>query len=286
MPFARQVSIGRVALIQFPEAEAGKLVVISDVVSPNAVSGPARSAAPLLARHAAPLWGPLPAWGGRHDGRQPWPGRRRAAGSTGDAGAAGGSGGGGGAGPTGRSWLGSAAARPGACMKCRRRRSAAGMETLPLGQLRQPPQQRRGRTSRGRAARTRPRYAGLGCHAAGRQGTCGNHFAAARALPHTPHLVRPAAAALSGVLPPAAARPRLPQALVDFPGQTRRVVSFKRLALTDYTVDIPRLAKKAVLKKALEEAGARLGTEGRRGAGVELMWGHTVWVQCGRVCVS
>lgn len=52
------------------------------------------------------------------------------------------------------------------------------------------------------------------------------------------------------------ALPRAPQALVDFPGQTRRVVSFKRLALTDYTVDIPRLAKKAVLKKALEEAGA------------------------------
>lgn len=37
MPFARQVSIGRVALVQYPEAEAGKLVVISDVVSPNAV---------------------------------------------------------------------------------------------------------------------------------------------------------------------------------------------------------------------------------------------------------
>jgi hypothetical protein len=38
MPFARQVSIGRVALVQYPEAEAGKLVVISDVVSANAVS--------------------------------------------------------------------------------------------------------------------------------------------------------------------------------------------------------------------------------------------------------
>ena len=38
MPFARQVSIGRVALVNFPEAEAGKLVVISDVVSANAVS--------------------------------------------------------------------------------------------------------------------------------------------------------------------------------------------------------------------------------------------------------
>lgn len=38
MPFARQVSIGRVALVTYPEAEAGKLVVISDVVSQNAVS--------------------------------------------------------------------------------------------------------------------------------------------------------------------------------------------------------------------------------------------------------
>lgn len=64
------------------------------------------------------------------------------------------------------------------------------------------------------------------------------------------------------------------QALVDFPGQTRRVVSFKRMALTDFTVEIPRLAKKAVLKKAIEEAGewkclcsnaARLG----RGASFE-----------------
>ena len=45
------------------------------------------------------------------------------------------------------------------------------------------------------------------------------------------------------------------QALVDFPGQTRRVISFKRMALTDFTVDIPRLAKKSVLAKALEEAG-------------------------------
>ncbi|PSC67565.1 hypothetical protein C2E20_8782 [Micractinium conductrix] len=43
-------------------------------------------------------------------------------------------------------------------------------------------------------------------------------------------------------------------ALVDWPGQTRRKVLFKRLALTDFTVEIPRLAKKAVLTKALEEA--------------------------------
>jgi len=57
-----------------------------------------------------------------------------------------------------------------------------------------------------------------------------------------------------------------PQALVDFPGQTRRTVSFKRMVLTDYTVDIPRLAKKAVLKKAVEEAGE----QGRQGHG----YGH------------
>jgi hypothetical protein len=33
------------------------------------------------------------------------------------------------------------------------------------------------------------------------------------------------------------------------------VISFKRLALTDFTVDIPRLAKKSVLAKAVQEAG-------------------------------
>ena len=59
----------------------------------------------------------------------------------------------------------------------------------------------------------------------------------------------------------APASPRPPpgpplQALVDFPGQIRRVISFKRLALTDFTVEMPRLAKKSVLKKALEDAGA------------------------------
>ena len=48
MPFARQVTIGRVALVQFPEAEAGKLVVISDIVSANAVSASPSSSPPLL----------------------------------------------------------------------------------------------------------------------------------------------------------------------------------------------------------------------------------------------
>ncbi len=42
---------------------------------------------------------------------------------------------------------------------------------------------------------------------------------------------------------------------MDFPGQTRRVISFKRMALTDFVVEIPRLAKKSVLKKAIDEAG-------------------------------
>lgn len=63
---------------------------------------------------------------------------------------------------------------------------------------------------------------------------------------------------------------------MDFPGQTRRVISFKRMALTDYTIDIPRLAKKAVLKKALEEAGAwhcrALCVAGRGAAGGECVW--------------
>lgn len=44
------------------------------------------------------------------------------------------------------------------------------------------------------------------------------------------------------------------QALIDRPDEIRRTINFKRLALTDFKVDIPRLAKKAVLKKAIEEA--------------------------------
>ena len=48
------------------------------------------------------------------------------------------------------------------------------------------------------------------------------------------------------------------QALVDRPDETRRMMNFKRLALTPYKVEIPRLAKKKVLKAALEESGALL----------------------------
>ena len=50
------------------------------------------------------------------------------------------------------------------------------------------------------------------------------------------------------------------QALVDRPDETRRVVSFKRLALTDFKIDIPRLAKKTALKAALEESGGHTDT--------------------------
>ncbi|KAK9800813.1 hypothetical protein WJX73_010839 [Symbiochloris irregularis] len=46
------------------------------------------------------------------------------------------------------------------------------------------------------------------------------------------------------------------RALVDRPDEVRRVVSFKRLALTDFKVEIPRLARKSVLKSALEESDA------------------------------
>eukprot|EP00891_Asterochloris_glomerata_P001006 jgi/Astpho2/1006/gw1.00016.284.1_t len=42
------------------------------------------------------------------------------------------------------------------------------------------------------------------------------------------------------------------RALVDRPDETRRVMNFKRLALTDHKLDVPRLAKKKAIKKALE----------------------------------
>lgn len=48
------------------------------------------------------------------------------------------------------------------------------------------------------------------------------------------------------------------QALIDRPDETRRVESFKRLTITDFKVEMPRLAKKSVLKKALDEAGRYL----------------------------
>jgi len=48
------------------------------------------------------------------------------------------------------------------------------------------------------------------------------------------------------------------QALVDAPGRARDVVNFKRLALTDYKVDIPRLASKKVLTAEFSKAGKQV----------------------------
>jgi hypothetical protein len=48
------------------------------------------------------------------------------------------------------------------------------------------------------------------------------------------------------------------QALVDRPDEVRRIINFKRLVLTDFKIDIPRLAKKKVLSAALEESGEYL----------------------------
>ncbi len=46
------------------------------------------------------------------------------------------------------------------------------------------------------------------------------------------------------------------QALVDRPDMVRKQINFKRLVLTDFKIEIPRLAKKKVLSAALEESGA------------------------------
>ena len=42
---------------------------------------------------------------------------------------------------------------------------------------------------------------------------------------------------------------------MDRPDEVRRIVNFKRLQLTDFKIDIPRVAKKKVLAAALEESG-------------------------------
>lgn len=47
------------------------------------------------------------------------------------------------------------------------------------------------------------------------------------------------------------------QALVDAPSETRKVIGFKRLQLTDLKVEIPRLASKKVLVEAFNSAGAK-----------------------------
>ncbi|GBF94679.1 60S ribosomal protein L14 [Raphidocelis subcapitata] len=44
------------------------------------------------------------------------------------------------------------------------------------------------------------------------------------------------------------------RALVDAPGFTRRVETFKRLTLTDFKLEIPRLASKKVLNEAWSAA--------------------------------
>ena len=44
------------------------------------------------------------------------------------------------------------------------------------------------------------------------------------------------------------------QALIDRPDEARSVINFKRLTITDFKVDIPRCAKKTVLKKAIEDS--------------------------------
>ena len=45
---------------------------------------------------------------------------------------------------------------------------------------------------------------------------------------------------------------------MDRPDETRRVMNFKRLLLTDFKCDLTRLAKKKELQQALDESG-RLG---------------------------
>ena len=43
--------------------------------------------------------------------------------------------------------------------------------------------------------------------------------------------------------------------MIDRPDETRRVENYKRFQLTDYKIDIPKLAKKKALKAALEKDG-------------------------------
>jgi large subunit ribosomal protein L14e len=48
------------------------------------------------------------------------------------------------------------------------------------------------------------------------------------------------------------------RALVDHPTEIRRQINFKRVVLTPYKIEIPRLAKKKELIAAIEESGPSL----------------------------
>ena len=43
--------------------------------------------------------------------------------------------------------------------------------------------------------------------------------------------------------------------MIDRPDEVRRIENFKRLQLTDFKIEIPKLAKKKALKEALESNG-------------------------------
>ena len=281
MPFARQVSIGRVALIEFPEADAGKLVVISDVVSPTTVRGGrqegGKRCASCSALHSKPsLWtthdeGSERGSGGSMDaqackalGRRRrrrwrqqyaclWPATTMASvpGVELQRGAA--------AGVASSRRL--VAATSGSVAELR---AFAAYACSPAAAFNM--QQRAAHA----AASSAPHVSIHHVHSTDAQcqllpawATRARLFLPAipaRRLWRTPMLPQSTPVCARHVLEttpaPPPLLPALLQALVDWPGQTRRKVLFKRLALTDFTVEIPRLAKKAVLTKALEEAGA------------------------------
>ena len=60
------------------------------------------------------------------------------------------------------------------------------------------------------------------------------------------------------------------RALVDAPDYTRKIVSFRRLSLTDLKVDIPRLASKKVLSAKLAESGKPSSSQENRSAACAL----------------
>lgn len=68
-----------------------------------------------------------------------------------------------------------------------------------------------------------------------------------------PAPVSPSPRPITPANPPARPSPTS-QALVDRPDEIRRKMNFKRLIITDLKVDMPRLAKKSVLAKAMADA--------------------------------
>ncbi|CAI7843163.1 unnamed protein product, partial [Closterium sp. NIES-53] len=96
-----------------------------------------------------------------------------------------------------------------------------------------------------------------------------------RPAPHSPCSPR-SRFPLPPVPPPS---PLPPQALVDFTGMERQQINYKRLSLTDITIDIPKAASKKELRAAIEAGEVQSKWEASS-------WGRKLLIQKKRAALT